>query len=198
MSPCLDRLVGRGAIGDAAAHAGADLTFQAVAAALQHPVADDLGDRFFGHSRPDLAQHLADHPIGQPADLCEHRDLLVGLDHAGIEIELARRHECRRGQPLAQPDVILRGHVIELDRDLPGTHAGFQQRIGEQVRRIFGELVVGADVGEARALPGQVLLDIDHDLRGEGLAGEHRDGAAEAVARVARDQESRGIGDVVL
>ena len=116
----LDRLVGRRAIGDAAAHARADLALQAVAAALHHLVADDLGDRLLGHARPDLAQHLADHPVGEPADLREHRDLLVGLDHAGVEIEIAARHECRAGQPLAQPDVVLRRHVIELDRDAPG------------------------------------------------------------------------------
>jgi hypothetical protein len=116
----------------------------------------------------------------------------------GIEVEVAAGHECRLRQPLAQPDVVLRRHVIELDRDLSRSHPCFDQRIGEQIRGIFSELVVGADIAEARALLRQVLLDVHHDLGCEFLTGEHRDGAAEAVARVARDQEARGIGDVVL
>ena len=195
---CLDRLVGRRAVGDAAAHAGPDLTLQAVAAALQHHVADDLRDRFLGHPRPDLAENLADHPIGERADLREHGDLLIGLDHAGVEVELAARHELGLRQPLAEPDVVLRRHVIELDRDLPRAYARFQQRISEHIRGILRELVVGADIGEARALLRQVLLDVDHDLGGEVRAGKHRDGAAEAIAGVARDQETRAVGDVVL
>src|SRR5262249_9901032 len=36
----VDRLVGRRAVGDAAAHAGPDLAFQPITAALQHHVAD--------------------------------------------------------------------------------------------------------------------------------------------------------------
>src|SRR6516165_6070582 len=82
-------------IGDAAAHTRADLTFQAVAAALQHLIADYLCDRFFGHPWPDLAQDFADDPVGQLAHLLEHGDFFVRLDHARVEIEVAARHECR-------------------------------------------------------------------------------------------------------
>ncbi len=174
------------------------MTFQAVAAAFQHLIADDLRNRFFCHSWPDLAQDLADDPVGQLAHLLEHRDFFVRLDHACVEIEFAARHECRARQPLAEPDVILRGHVIELDRDLPRSDPCFQQRIGEQIYGLLRELVIGADIGEARALLCQVLLDIDHDLSGELLAGKHGDGATETVARVTGDQESRSIGDVIL
>ena len=80
----------------------------------------------------------------------------------------------------------------------PARDARLLQRIGEQVGRILGELVVGADVGEARALAREVLLDVDDDLRREGVAGDDRDGAAEAVAGVARHQEAGRIGHVVL
>ena len=102
------------------------------------------------------------------ADLAQDRDLLVGLEHAGAEVEVPARHELRLRQPLAQPDVVLRRHVIELDGDAPGAHARLLQRVGEQVGRVLGELVVGADVGEARALAREVLLDVDDDLRREG------------------------------
>src|SRR5262249_32862262 len=70
----LDRLVGRRAVGDTAAHAGADLTFQAIAAALQHLIADHPGDRLFRHSRPDLAQSLPDDPVRQLAHILEYGD----------------------------------------------------------------------------------------------------------------------------
>src|SRR5262249_23477734 len=84
-----DRLVGRRAVGDAATNAGADLAFQAVAAAFQHHIADDLRHRLLGHARAHLPQDLADDQIGQLPDLLQHGNLFVGLDHAGVEIELA-------------------------------------------------------------------------------------------------------------
>src|SRR6516162_1610332 len=113
----LERLVSWRAVGDATTHTGPDLTFQAVAAALKHLIADNLRDRLFRHSWPDLAQDLADNSISQLAHLLEHGNFFVRFDHACVEIEFATRHECRARQPLAEPDVILRGHVIELDRD---------------------------------------------------------------------------------
>src|SRR5262249_590033 len=115
----LDCFVGRRAVGHPAAHAGADLTFQAIAAALQHLIADHLGDRLFRHSRPDLAQNLPDDPVRQLAHILEYCDLFTRLDHSGIEVEFAARHEFCVRQPPAEPDIILRRHVIELDRDLP-------------------------------------------------------------------------------
>src|SRR5262249_1924007 len=74
----------------------------------------------------------------------------------------------------------------------------FQQSIGEEIDGLLRELIIGADIGEARALPCQVLLDIDHDLSGELIAGQHGDGPAETVTCVTRDQASRGIGDFTL
>src|SRR5262249_17622160 len=102
----LERLVSRRAVGDAAADTRTDLTFQAIAAALEHLIADNLGDRLFGHSRPDLTQNFADDPVGQLAYIPEHGDLIVRLDHASVEVKLAARHECCARQPLAEPDVI--------------------------------------------------------------------------------------------
>src|SRR5262245_29127073 len=78
----LDRFVGRRAVGDTAAHAGADLTFQTVAAALQHLITNYLCDRLFGHSWPDFAQDFADDPVGQLAHLLEYCDLFIRLDHS--------------------------------------------------------------------------------------------------------------------
>src|SRR6516165_11891537 len=98
----LDRLVGWRAVGDAAAHAGTDLTFQAIAAALQHLIADHLGDRLFRHSRPDLAQNLPDAPVRQLAHILEYCDLFIRLDHSGIEVEFAARHEFCVRQPPAE------------------------------------------------------------------------------------------------
>ena len=51
---------------------------------------------------------------------------------------------------------------------------------------------------KARALPRQVLLDVDHDLGGECIARENGDGAAKAVAGVTGHQEACRVGDVVL
>ena len=51
----------------------------------------------------------------------------------------------------------------------PAADARLLERIGEQVGRLLGELVVGADVGEARALAREVLLDVDDDLRRKGV-----------------------------
>ena len=38
---------------------------------------------------------------------------------------------------VAQPDVVLRRHVIEFDADAAGTDAGLDQSIGEDVGRIW-------------------------------------------------------------
>ena len=102
------------------------------------------------------------------------------------------------GKPLAQPDVILRRHVIELDGDAAVGDAGLLERIGENVGRILRELIVGPQIAEARALAGQILLDVDHDLGGEAVAGDDGDGTAEAIAGVTRHQKAGGVGDVVL
>ena len=179
----LDLLVGRHAIGDAAANTRADLVLQAVAAAIHHLVVDQLADRLLGHARLDLGQHLAGHAVGQRADLAQDRDLLVGLDHAACEVEVLAGDERRLRQPLRKADVILRRHEIEFDRDPAAADAGFLQRVGQNVSRVLGELVVGADVAEARTLPREILLDVDDDLRREAVAREDRDGAAEAITR---------------
>ena len=92
----------------------------------------------------------------------------------------------------------MRGHVIELDGDAPRGDARFLQRIGEEVGGIFSELIVGADVAETRARAREILLDVDDDLRREGIARNDRDGTAESVAGVARHQEAGRVSHVVL
>ena len=172
--------------------------FRPSQAAFEHFIADDLRHRFLGHAGLDRAQYFADDAVGEFADLLEDRDLGGGLDHAGIEVKVAARHEGRVRQAFAKADVVLRGHVIEFDRDASRSDTGLDQRVGEHVRRVLGELVVGADVREPRALPRQVLFDIDDDLRREAVARQDRNGATEAVADLARHQEAGRVGDVVL
>ena len=88
-----------------------------------------------------------------------------------VEIELAARHKRRFRQPFAQPDVVLRRHEIELDRDPSGADPGLGQCIGEQVGGILGELVPKSlalqraeQVALAVAAPMDVFLTLTRPL----------------------------------